>query len=76
MNTIDNSKEPLKSSASPSGSLDEEVNQKKAILELSNSSILHGYDMAIDLLMIHNQGDAAEILKLNRIIIEIGLKSC
>ena len=50
MNTIDNSKETLKSSASPSGSLDEEVNQKKAILEYGNSSIMHGYDFAIELL--------------------------
>jgi len=65
-----------KASASPSGSseLDPEViAQKKAIIELSNTSVLRGYDMAIEMLTLNGMEDAMKVLITNRPMIQLGL---
>lgn len=49
--------------------------QRKKIVELSNESVLHGYDMAIQLMEAAGQLNAVVTLRANRVIIEIGLKS-
>jgi len=68
--------ETIKSSASQTSSLEQEAEQsKKAIVELSNRSVLHGYDMAIDLLLTQNYVDAAKLLTVNKGLIEIGLNN-
>lgn len=67
-----------KASASPTGSseLDPEViAQRKAVIELSNASVLRGYDMAIDLLTLSGQHQAAQDLISNRGMIELGLEN-
>lgn len=72
------SNEIPKSSASPSGSNEdnsEVITQKNAILELSNQSILRGYDMAIDLLIMAGHEDAAKALLTHRDLMEIGLNN-
>ena len=77
MERLYNIEEMPKASVSPSRSIEdskEVVEQKRAIVELSNTSILHGYDMAVELLEVHGNTEAVEILKVNRGIIEVGLK--
>ncbi len=66
-----------KASASPSGSEDspEVIVQKNAIVDLSNQSILRGYDMAIDMLTIAGHEEAAKALLTYRDLMEIGLKN-
>lgn len=66
-----------KASASPSESKssNDEMEQKRQIVELSNSSILHGYDLAINLLVTQGMKDAVDLLATNRAIIEISLKN-
>jgi hypothetical protein len=74
---MDSSNEMMKSSASPTGSIggEDEKSQKKAILEYGNSSILHGYDFAIELLNLQGFTEAANVLSSNRKIMEVGLKN-
>jgi hypothetical protein len=107
MDTIDNLKEPVKSSEQ-SGSGDkngteitdaitewepilkdtesvligvgdfkqEDIDaERRKVVELSNESVLHGYDMAIELLETAEQHHAAKILGESREIIELGLKN-
>lgn len=65
-----------KASASPTGSNEdspEVLAQKKAIIELSNASVLRGYDMAIDMLTLSGQDAAAQDLIRNRPMIQMGL---
>jgi hypothetical protein len=67
-----------KASASPSGSSEdspEVIAQKNAIIDLSNTSVLRGYDMAIELLTISGQNLAAQELMTNRGLIELGLNN-
>jgi len=74
LGTIDN--EMMKSSAAPSSSVDNGImQQKKDIIEQSNSSILKGYDLAIALLEKHGMADAVIALYVNRALIEIGLNN-
>ncbi len=47
----------------------------KEIIELSNKSVLHGYDMAIELLGIAQEESAVKSLIESRSIIESGLKN-
>lgn len=49
-----------------------EANRRK-VIELSNESILHGYDMAIELVELSGSAEAASLLKENREIIAKGL---
>jgi len=51
--------------------------QKRKIVELSNESILHGYDMAVDVLMLHgaDMEPAVKLLIDNRPIIVTGLQN-
>ena len=105
MDTIDNLKEPVKSSEQ-SGSGDKAITdgisewepilkdesepvlievgdfkkedidaERRKVIELSNESVLHGYDMAIELLETAEQHHAAKILGESRTIIELGLKN-
>lgn len=70
------SNEMPKASASPTGSNEdspEVIAQKKAIIELSNTSVLRGYDMAIDMLTLSGQNEAANDLIKNRPMIQLGL---
>lgn len=53
----------------------EVIAQKNAIVELSNQSVLRGYDMAIDLLLMAGHEDAAKALLTHRDLMEIGLKN-
>ncbi|MFA6569963.1 MAG: hypothetical protein WCT77_01865 [Bacteroidota bacterium] len=64
-----------KASASPSQSAgtSEDIEQKRAIIELSNTSILHGYDLAIDVLVVQGKAEEAKLLQLNRALVKIGL---
>lgn len=79
LNTLSGGSEMPKASASPSKSEDttsaEVEEQKKAIIELSNNSVLHGYDMAIEVLVTQGMTDAIKVLATNRAIIEVGLKN-
>ena len=56
-------------------SADEIAIQRRRIVELSNDSVLHGYDMAIHLMEAVGQLNAVVVLRANRSIIEIGLKN-
>lgn len=49
------------------------LQQRKDIIELSNRSVLHGYDMAIELLTIAGEENAIKSLMESRPIIETGL---
>jgi len=50
------------------------ADERRKIVELSNDSILHGYDLAIELLQVAEQLDAVKALEEGRAIIEAGLK--
>jgi hypothetical protein len=72
------SNEMPKASASPSGSNEESpevIAQKKAIIELSNASVMRGYDMAIELLTVRGHNLAAQELMTNRNLIALGLEN-
>lgn len=77
MSSLDlNNNEIPKASASPTSSNDTDIEvavQKRAIVELSNASVLQGYDMAIDMLALSGQHDAVNELIKNRAIIQLGL---
>lgn len=81
--TLNNLNEPVKSSESTGSgeplelnmSENEIIEQRKKIVELSNESILHGYDMAVDLLLLNNEISAVELLRNNRAIIATGLQN-
>lgn len=67
-----------KASASPSGSSDdssEVIAQKNAIVELSNQSILRGYDVAVDILILAGYDEAARALLTHRDLMAIGLQN-
>ncbi len=49
------------------------LQQKKDIIELSNKSVLHGFDMAVELLGIAGEETAVKSLIESRSIIEVGL---
>jgi hypothetical protein len=51
------------------------LKQKTDIIELSNKSVLHGFDMAVELLGIAGEEAAVKSLIESRSIIEIGLKN-
>ena len=51
---------------------DVEANRRK-VIELSNDSILHGYDMALELVELSGSAEAASLLRENRKIIAKGL---
>ena len=73
---LDSKNEMPKASASPSSSvLSEENDDKKELLDFGNSSFLKGYDEAINILNIAGKTDSADILKLNRSIIESELNN-
>lgn len=58
------------------GDMNEEqiAEQRKKIVELSNESVLHGFDLAIQLMEAAGQLNAVATLRANRVIIEMGLK--
>ena len=47
--------------------------EKDKIIQLSNDSIMHGYDLAIEILAGHAQADAVKLLAESRSAIEVGL---
>ena len=49
--------------------------ERRKIVELSNESVLHGYDLAIELLKKAEETHSVELLSDNRKIIELGLKN-
>ena len=49
--------------------------QKKDIIELSNKRVLHGFDMAVELLGIAGEETAIKSLIESRSVIESGLKN-
>ena len=49
--------------------------ERLKIVELSNDSIMHGYDMAVDILVAAGSAEGAKILIENRTIIEVVLKN-
>ena len=51
------------------------LDEKRKIVELSNDSVMHGYDIAIQLLASHGNVDAVKLLGENRAIIEVGLQN-
>lgn len=51
------------------------VQGKREVIEFSNRSIMHGYDMALELLMLHKEEQAVKILSENRAFIEFQLTS-
>jgi len=73
---LDNN-EMMKSSAAPSQSKEiddeKEYKLKKGVVELSNKSILYGYDMAIQTLAGTGNDNAIKMLLINRITIETEL---
>lgn len=83
MEALNNLEEPVKSSeGTGSGepfaqqmSEDDIAEQKRKIVELSNESILHGFDMAVDILLLHSEANAVKLLAANRPLIEMGLKN-
>jgi hypothetical protein len=67
-----------KASASPTGSNEdspEVIAQKRAIIELSNASVLRGYDMAIEMLTLNGMEQAVKVLITNRPMIQLGLEN-
>ena len=71
------SNEMPKASASPSGSTgdsDEVIAQKRAIIEMSNTSVLKGYDMAMDILTMNGMTAAVDALIKYRGMVELGLQ--
>lgn len=83
MDTIDNLEEPVKSSEDTGSAVRKESNSeinpdaiasKRELLEFSNASIMHGYQLAIDLLAMNNQKAAADLLVDNYAIIKFNLK--
>ena len=67
-----------KASASLSGSSEdspEVIAQKKAIIELSNTSVMKGYDLAIDVLVMKGMLEASNELIKSRGMIELGLQN-
>ena len=65
-----------KASAAPTGSGDSNENvaaNKKAIFEMSNASVLKGYDMALDILQMHGNTEGIEQLAKFRPMIKLGL---
>ncbi len=75
---LDNN-EMMKSSAAPSQSKEidseKEYKSKKELVELCNKSVLHGYDLAVELLSTTNNMDAVKVLLLHRTFIEMGLEN-
>lgn len=51
------------------------LEKHQEIIKLSNSSVLHGYDMAIELLGIAQEENAVKLLIKSRSVIEGGLKN-
>ena len=65
--------EPYKVSI-PDITTESEVNdEKEKIIKLSNDSILHGYDMAIEIVAGHGNTEAVRVLAESRSAIEVGL---
>lgn len=52
---------------------DEVEVERRKVIELSNESILHGYDLAMQLLAKYGMVDAVEALGKHRADIEVGL---
>lgn len=74
---LENLEESIKSS-DDTGSADgtppeDEITNKKHIIEMSNSSMMDGYSMAIQMLEDSGYKEAAEMLKINYDIIKIWL---
>ena len=49
--------------------------ERRKVIELSNESVLHGYDMAMELLVTAGQVEAVKLLGESREIIDLGLKN-
>lgn len=51
------------------------LEKHKEIIELNNKSVLHGYDMAIELLGLAKEENAVKLLIESKSVIEDGLKN-
>jgi hypothetical protein len=83
--SLDNLNEPIKSSEytgsnEPSKSVipevltEEQVHaERDKIIQLSNDSIMHGYDLAIEIVAGHGNSEAVRVLAESRSAIEVGL---
>jgi hypothetical protein len=64
------------SEASGSDMSSEDIKKERLkIIELSNESVLHGYDMAAEILTVSGNTEGLTTLMDNRAIIELGLKN-
>lgn len=85
MDTIDNKYEAVKSSEDTGSAVNsntigstnnnsDSIASQRELLEFSNASIMHGYQLAIDLLAMNGQKAAADMLVENYAIIKFNLK--